>query len=170
MVQGFPPANRGLLTDARREMIIIMLAGNVRKVDIAKRLNIHEVTLHRWLREDPDIKKQADDLELATIQRLQDELLGVAFAKTEITSASKMQAITRLLDGHEEKVRRQSGEVNQTDVTLSIMHVCKILVHMPEAKEAILNAYRESIRSDHSGDTGPDDLPPKLPDGSDTGA
>lgn len=151
-------------------MIVTKLAAGVKKSEIAASLRVHETTLYKWLRDDPDIAKEVEELEELAYQKCKDELFGVAFAEVEVTSASKMRALERLLDHYEEKIRRRAGEINQDDVTMSIMHICQVLITMPEAKEKVLDAYRQSRGSDHSGELGPGGVPRKLPDDRDPGA
>lgn len=132
------------LTNAQRNIIIVMLAEGKTRVEIAERLGKDDSTVRFWIRCDPGLKEAADELLVDVYEKCVERLYDNALANVNPTAETQHKAMMEIINRYEESQRRAAGEITLDGANVLLMQVCAILVDMPEAKRKVIHAYRDA--------------------------
>lgn len=159
------------LSAARRKMISHLLAHQIPKSQIAKRLRVGQSTLYRWCNEDPELEEAAKKLAEQKYQQAIERLDEIAF-ETAIkpTAETQLKALLRIIEGYEADARRQAGQVTKDGMVVVLLNICRVLVDMPEARMRILAAFSESRDEAGISDIGSGLVPSAAPENEPHGA
>lgn len=142
------------LTEARRNVIIKMLAHGQSKRAIGIVVGVHERTIGRWLKRHPSLKEAAAEQQAVNYHRAIERLDEIAFdTKVKPTAETQFKALVRIADKFEAEARRKDGELSTDRAEEMVRHVASVLLEFPEAREKVLEAFPDAPDEIALGDT-----------------
>lgn len=141
------------LTEARRKLIINMLAHGQSKRAIGLVVGVHERTNGRWLHRYPSLQEAAAEQQAVNYHRAIERLDEIAFdTKIKPTADTQYKALMRIIDDYEEKQRRKSGEFTADGMNILIMHLGQLLLKFPEARDEFIKITADARSAGLIGD------------------